>query len=392
MQAQSLDSKINPTPNPAVGAIYVHIPFCASKCGYCDFYSLADTRDLAQACVKAICLELKSNEKKLTLPLSSIFVGGGTPTSLAPPLLAELLDTLGQYRNEQTEFSVEANPSSITDQTAKIMHHAGVNRVNLGAQSFVQKELTALGRIHDPDRIATAWRTLRDAGHQRLGLDLIYASPGQNLDSWRYSLDQALALEPQHLSCYALTVESDTPIGRLRDSGEFVEMDEADQANCYNAAVQTTAAAGLEQYEISNFAAPGMQCQHNLTYWRNESYLGLGPAAASYIDRVRRTNKPDIKAYIRAIENDQPPPAESEKLTGRAEMGETIMLALRMTQGVDRQQFAQRFGIDPVEAFGATIQRYCDMGAMLMDRQRIRIAPRAMLVSNTILADILSEA
>jgi len=391
MQAQSLDSKINPAPSQTVGAIYVHIPFCASKCGYCDFYSLADTRDLSRACVKAICLELKRNAKKLIAPLNSIFVGGGTPTSLAPPLLKELLDALGEYRDEQTEFSVEANPCSVTDQIAKIMHHAGVNRVNLGAQSFVQEELTALGRIHDPETIATAWRTLRNAGHQRLGLDLIYASPGQNLDSWRYSLDKALALKPEHLSCYALTIESDTPIGRLRDSGEFIEMDEADQANCYNATVQTAAAAGLEQYEISNFAAPGMQCLHNLTYWRNESYLGLGPAAASYIDRVRRTNKPDIKAYIRAIENSEPPPAESEKLTGRAEMGETMMLALRMNQGVNRQQFAQRFGIDPADAFAATIQRYCSMGAMFMDRQWLRIAPRAMLVSNTILADILSE-
>ena len=298
---------------------------------------------------------------------------------------------LGEYGDEHTEFSIEANPCTITGELADSLHNAGVNRVNIGAQSFVEAELEAMGRIHNSEQIQAAWETLRNAGRQRLGLDLIYAAPRQDLDSWRFSLEKALNLKPDHLSCYALTIENDTPIGRRRDSGEFVEMDDSDQVLCHHAAVQAASAAGLEQYEISNFAAPGKQCRHNLTYWRNEPYLGLGPAAASYIGGIRRTNDPDIEAYVKALQAGTPPPRQWEKLTGRAEMGETIMLALRMTQGVDRAAFVARFGMDITEAFGRTIQRYCSQGALILDPQRLRIAPEAMMVSNTIMADMLAE-
>jgi oxygen-independent coproporphyrinogen-3 oxidase len=298
---------------------------------------------------------------------------------------------LGEYRGKRTEFSIEANPCTVTGKVARSLHEAGVNRVNIGAQSFVEAELTALGRIHDPAEIVTAWKTLRRAGHERLGLDLIYAAPGQDPDSWRFSLDKALGLDPDHLSCYALTIESDTELGRQRDSGEFVEMDESDQVECYHAAVSAAGAAGLDRYEISNFATLEKRCMHNLTYWRNEPYLGLGPAAASYIGGVRRTNNPDLEAYIQALQAGAPPPFRSEKLTGRAEMSETVMLALRMVEGVDRQRFIARFGVDLPAAFGRTIQRYCSQGALQLTPTHLRIAPDAMLVSNTIMADILAE-
>jgi len=387
-------SSSHPAPRQSerqVAALYVHAPFCLSKCGYCDFYSLADASELAVPYLKAVGSELQQNAELLARPLDSIFIGGGTPTALEPTQLGRLLAMLTGLGDDKTEFSIEANPCTVTDEKARMLADAGVNRVNLGAQSFVRSELEAMGRIHDPDRIVAAWDTLGGARIQRLGLDLIYAAPGQSIDSWRVSLDKALGLRPDHLSCYALTVEPNTAIGRLRASGEFVEMDDSDQADCYHAALQAARAAGLERYEISNFAAPGKECRHNLTYWRNEPYLGLGPAAASYISGVRRTNSPDVIAYISAIDSGRRPPGESEELTGRAEMGETLMLALRMSRGADRQAFIERFGMDPTEAFGRTIKRYCDQGAMLIDSERIRIAPQAMLVSNTIIADILAE-
>jgi oxygen-independent coproporphyrinogen III oxidase len=390
MQDQSSIHYAPRTTDRQIGAIYVHVPFCLSKCGYCDFYSLADASELAEPYLEALGAELQQNAELLASPLDSIFIGGGTPTALEPSLLGRLLAMLTDLGDDKTEFSIEANPCTVTDKKARMLGDAGVNRVNLGAQSFVQGELAAMGRIHDPDRIVAAWETLRSVKIERLGLDLIYAAPGQNLDSWRVSLDQALDLRPDHLSCYALTVEPDTAIGRLRDSGEFVEMDDSDQADCYQAALEAARAAGLERYEISNFAAHGKECRHNLTYWRNEPYLGLGPAAASYIAGVRRINSPDVNAYIRAIDAGRQPPGESERITGRAEMAETLMLALRMSRGADRQAFAERFGMDPTDAFAETIKRYCDQGAMLIDSERIRIAPQAMLVSNTIIADILA--
>ena len=391
MQAQSSNHTINANAGGSTGALYVHIPFCRSKCGYCDFYSLPDRQELTGACVRAISLELRRHAHHLTIPLDSIFIGGGTPTALELPLLEQLLAMLAEYRDERTEFSIEANPCTVTSEVAKSLLNAGVNRVNIGAQSFVETELTALGRIHDPTEIVTAWETLRLAGHERLGLDLIYAAPGQNPDSWRFSLDQALDLAPDHLSCYALTIESDTDIGRQRDRGKFVEMDESDQAECYRAAVTAAHDAGLPQYEISNFAAPKNRCRHNLTYWLNEPYLGLGPAAASYLGGVRRTNRPDVEVYIQALDTGVAPPCHREKLTGRALMGETVMLALRMSEGINRRAFITRFGMDLTDAFGRTIQRYCRQGALQLTREHLRIAPDAMIVSNTIMADLLAE-
>jgi len=392
MQAQSSSRSANNRPAQTLGALYLHVPFCIRKCGYCDFYSLDGSSDLAGPLVEAVSAELSRRGSLLTVPLKSIFIGGGTPTALEVPLLQRLVETLGEYGDDQTEFSIEANPCTVTDDVSEVLFNAGVNRINIGAQSFVESELVALGRIHDPERITLAWDTLRASGHERLGLDLIYAAPGQSLESWELSLDKALSLKPDHLSCYALTVESDTDIGRQRDSGQFVEMDESLQAQCYRSAVDYARRAGLEQYEISNFALPGKRCEHNLTYWRNEPYLGLGPAAASYVNGVRRTNSPDIKAYVQAIQDGLEPPSTSEELTGRAEMGETIMLALRMVDGLDRKAFVRRFGMDPTEAFGSVIKRYCDQGALLLDDDRLRVAPEAMLVSNTILADILADA
>jgi oxygen-independent coproporphyrinogen III oxidase len=391
MQDQSSSHIIDGDTDQTVGAVYIHVPFCRSKCGYCDFYSLAAREELSEAYVRAISRELQIHAHHLTVPLDSIFVGGGTPTVLQPALLQELLEILAEYRGPHTEFSIEANPCTITREVAGLLHNAGVNRVNIGAQSFVDAELTALGRIHGPDQIVTAWEALRAEGHQRLGLDLIYGAPGQSPDSWQFSLDEAMKLDPEHLSCYALTVESNTEIGRQRDSGKFVEAGESDQVECYRLTVETARNAGLQQYEISNFSLPGKYCRHNRTYWLNQPYLGLGPAAASYIDGIRRTNKPDIDAYIQALDDGREPPRVSEKLTGRAEMGETVMLALRMVEGLDRDRFIARFAVDVTEVFARSIERYCSLGAMQLTDRYLRISPDAILVSNTILADILAE-
>jgi len=371
--------------------LYIHVPFCRSKCGYCDFYSLPDPDGLAEAFVRAVLQELQRNSDCLAATLQSVFVGGGTPTVLKIPLLKQLLAAVRPYLDDRTEFSVEANPCTVSDGVAAVLSDSGVNRVNIGAQSFVPDELSVLGRTHSTGDIDAAWTALRRARIPRLGLDLIYGVPGQTAETWRRSLETALDLKPDHLSCYALTIERGAPMQRRFDSGELTEMSESLQADCYHAAVRTARTARLEQYEISNFAAPENRCMHNLTYWRNRPYVGLGPAAASYVNSVRRTNEPDVEAYISALASGRRPPSRSEKLTGRAEMGETIMLALRMVEGLDRRQFARRFGCDAAEAFAGTVRRYRRQGALVLTDTHLRIAPQAMLVSNTILADILAE-
>ncbi|HAU38628.1 MAG TPA: coproporphyrinogen III oxidase [Phycisphaerales bacterium] len=374
------------------GALYVHVPVCLSKCRYCDFYSIPVSADQARRFVQAVRTELETCNPLLAKPLDSIYVGGGTPTALDGLLLGELLGALKPLADGQTEFTVEANPGTVDERKADVLAGAGVNRASLGAQSFHPDELRRLGRIHTPDQARQAVAVLRRAGVGNLSLDLMYALPGQTLETWIDSLRQALDLQPQHLSCYALSFEPGTPLHEDLAAGKVREMDEDLQRECYDAARRLTAEADLVQYEISNFARAGFACRHNLTYWRNEPYVGVGPAAASYLDGVRRTHAADISAYVEAILAGRPCPADSERLTGRYEMAETLMLALRLTAGVDRAAFAARFGSDPAEAFPRSFARYRSLGAVQLTPARITIAPDFLFVVNEVLADLLAEA
>ncbi|HOF17560.1 MAG TPA: radical SAM family heme chaperone HemW [Phycisphaerae bacterium] len=374
------------------GALYVHVPVCLSKCRYCDFYSRVVSADGARRFVQAVRIELDTCNSLLAKPLATIYVGGGTPTALDGPLLAELLGALKPLAGGQTEFTVEANPGTLDDRKADVLAGAGVNRASLGVQSFHPDELRRLGRIHTPDQARQAVAALRRAGVGNLSLDLMYALPGQTLETWTDSLRQALDLQPQHLSCYALSFEPGTPLHEDLAAGKVREMDEDLQRDCYDAARHLTAEAGLAQYEISNFARAGLECRHNLTYWRNEPYLGVGPAAASYLDGSRRTHAADLSAYVEAILAGRECPGESERLVGRAEMAETLMLGLRLTAGIDRAAFAARFGSDPAEAFPRSFARYRSLGAVQITPGRIAIAPDFLFVANEVLADLLAEA
>jgi oxygen-independent coproporphyrinogen-3 oxidase len=243
-------------------------------------------------------VELGLRAGALAAPLASVFVGGGTPTALGGELLAELLAPLGEWIDEETELSVEANPGALDEGVVAACLRGGANRVNLGIQSFHDKELRLLGRIHSPEQARRAAEMLRAAGLGNLGMDLIYGIPGQTPASWAASLAEALALGPEHLSCYALSFEEGTPLGRDLRAGRVEEMDAAAQEACYRHAIAAAGECGLEHYEISNFARAGRQCRHNLTYWRNEPYLGIGPGATSYVGGVRRTNAADLEAYV----------------------------------------------------------------------------------------------
>jgi oxygen-independent coproporphyrinogen-3 oxidase len=374
------------------GALYIHVPFCAAKCRYCDFYSLATGQSEAGKFLWALAAEMRSQAPRLRNPLASVFVGGGTPTSIGQAGLEELLAIPADWIGCDTEFSVEANPGTVDGQGVETLIRAGVNRVNLGVQSFRADELKNLGRIHSPQQARDAFNMLRQAGLQNIGLDLIYGIPGQSLQSWRASVAEALDLGPQHLSCYGLTFEDNTPLWKDLQAGLVEEMDEAEQEACWRHAISAAADAGLEHYEISNFAKGGRQCRHNLTYWQNMPYIGLGPGAASYLGGVRRTNDPDLAAYVRALLSGQAAPASQEQLTGRRAMAETVMLALRLTQGLDLQAFEDRYGQDVRQVFPRNISRYIQTGALEVQARHLRIPASALFVSNEILADILAEA
>lgn len=373
-------------------AVYVHVPFCRAKCRYCDFFSISHDALQAGRFIHAARKELRANLSSLQLPLASVFFGGGTPTVLGPDLLAELLATFAPLIDSHTEFSVEANPGTVDAALAGVLVRHGVNRVNLGAQSFDEIELKLLGRIHNRRQITDAVLALRTAGITNLGLDLIYGLPGQTVETWQSSLQQAMDLGIDHLSCYALSYEPGTPLAEDLRDGRISEMPDERQKECYYAAIDAAGRAGLEHYEISNFARPGRQCRHNLTYWHNEPYLGIGPAAAGYIQGRRQTNTADLGAYVSAIENGHSAAQTAETLAGRQLMGETLMLALRLREGVGRADFQARFGADPLDVFPESLGRYRNLGAVIVEQGRIFIAGDYLFVADTILADLIAES
>jgi oxygen-independent coproporphyrinogen-3 oxidase len=379
-------------PRGPAAALYVHVPFCRRKCAYCDFYSVPFVPEAARRFVGAARAELDRRRGQLAAPLASVFVGGGTPTVLGARLLEELLGAVGEFTDARSEFTVEANPGTLDGDLAGRLAALGVNRVSVGAQSFDAGELRLLGRVHTPREVPPAVEALRRAGIANIALDLMYGIPGQTLSSWRATLAATLDLAPDHLSCYALSFEPATPLDDDRRAGRLREMADDDQRRCFDAAVAVLTAAGFEHYEISNFARPGRRCRHNVTYWRNEPYVGIGPAATSYVDGVRATTRADVGAYASAVLSGGRPASSSERLGGRRAMAETLMLGLRMTEGVSVAAFTARFGCGPQAAFPRSISRHARSEALLVTPQAIRLAPDAMFVSDTILADILDEA
>jgi len=376
-------------------AVYVHVPFCARKCRYCDFYSLPlpppGARRGAGRYLDALAAELDARAADLRTPLDSIFVGGGTPTVLPAATLGKLAALLRPLAGPGTEWTVEANPGTLTAAKAARLAAAGVNRVSLGAQSFEAGELRTLGRLHRPADIARAAALVRAAGIDNIGLDLIYGIPGQTQESWRATLARALALRPAHLSCYCLSYELHTPLAADRRAGRVAEMPEARQEACYRLAIALADEAGLEHYEISNFALPGRRCRHNLACWHNEPYLGLGPAAASFLGGRRRTNRADLDAYASAALAGRAAPATAERLTGLAAAAETAMLALRLIDGLDRAGFAARHGMDVTEAFPHSIRRHVETGSLVLTGDRLRIAEDYLFLADAVLADIVAE-
>jgi oxygen-independent coproporphyrinogen-3 oxidase len=373
-------------------ALYVHVPFCQAKCRYCDFYSLDHRKELQEPYVTAAISELHRKQSLLRLPLESIFFGGGTPTALAPHLLKKLLDSVTPLLGEQTEFSVEINPGTLTGNLPSLLVASGVNRINLGVQSFNDEELLLLGRIHTARQANEAIREIRRSGIENIGLDLIYALPNQTLGGWKNSLYQALELDTKHLSCYALSFEQGTPLARDLAKGKIHEMPEELQRDCYYTAIDLLTNAGYCHYETSNFARPGYSCRHNCTYWQNRPYLGIGPAAASYIGGIRYTNRPDLSGYIDALSSGGDVPQDSEQLIGREHMAETLMLGLRLIEGIGRTAFSERFGIDPLEAFPQTMKRYQSLEMLEITSERVRLTRQAFFVADSILADLLAEA
>ena len=370
--------------------VYIHIPFCRSKCDYCDFYSLAGREDRMDDYQKALIAQItESAPLARGYSVNSVYIGGGTPTWYGEKRLCELLRLINKKFKmaKDVEITMEANPDSVTEKGLRAMRRAGVNRVSLGMQSACDRELQDIHRPHTFQQVSAAVAAARKAKIKNLNLDLIFGLPGQTEDSWHETVEAALALSPEHLSCYGLTVEEGTPLAGRVARGERLPDDDM-QASLYLWTVERLAKAGYEQYEISNFAKPGCQSRHNLKYWMGREYMGFGAAAHSDFGGCRYAYVRDLEGYIRGVLDGDRLLSESEMIPPRERSGEYLMLRLRTTLGIEEWEYRREFymNFDPI---AVRLSEYEQKGWAVRVGRRWRLTPEGFLLSNRLIGEIL---
>lgn len=372
--------------------IYIHIPFCRSKCDYCDFYSLAGRDDRMDQYQKALLSHIKETAPLAQdFPVDTIYIGGGTPSYYGAKRLKELLGVIRKlYKVEKdAEVTVECNPDSVDVKSLKILRKAGVNRLSMGMQSANACELERIHRIHTPQQVNEAATAARKAGFTNLSLDLIYGLPGQTMDSWKATVEHALSLIPQHLSCYGLKVEEGTPLAARVAQGEILP-DDDQQADLYLWTVGRLERAGYPQYEISNFAKPGFASRHNLRYWLTQPYIGFGPGAHSDFGGRRYSFVRDLDAYIQGVLQGGDIIDESEIIPKRERCGEYLMLRLRTVQGINEQEYRSTYFMDfaPLQA---RLEQFRAQGWAEQTDGRWHFTPKGFLLSNQLIGDLLER-
>lgn len=373
--------------------VYLHIPFCVRKCAYCDFYSLPGREDRMDAYLKALCAnvgELTSSVQAHTV--DTVYLGGGTPSLFGERRLKTLLNTVKKTFRlaKDCELTVECNPESVTLKLIRTLRRCGVNRISLGMQSAQDDELRAVGRVHDFAQVKNAVAAIRKGGIRNLSLDLIYGLPEQSREDWQANVEAALALEPEHLSLYALTLEEGTPLWRKRETLDLADDDE--QAERYLWAVERLKQAGLEQYEISNFARPGYESRHNLKYWMGEEYIAFGPGAHSDFGGVRYSYVPDLEAYIAGVSDGSPIVEESERIPQPERFREYLIFRLRTTRGIRDDEYEKRTRLT-FAPLRAKLEDFAAQGWVRSEAEeggrRWCFTPRGFLLSNRLIGELL---
>lgn len=379
-------------PTSSRTGLYVHVPFCFHKCHYCDFYSVVDrpghAEDRQERFTDALIRELRRRSPDFAPGPATIFVGGGTPTLLRPELWQKLLEALRDLGalERAPEFTIEANPETVTTELLETLAAGGMNRISIGAQSFQPRLLETLQRWHEPASVARAVERARAAGIENVNLDLIFAIPGQTLDELHADLDALLALRPTHLACYSLIFEPNTPLDMKRSLGRIEPSEEETQRAMYETVMRRLDDAGFEHYEISNWAfGPDRRCQHNLLYWWNHNWIGVGPGAASHVDGRRWKNVPHLGRYV--AESPDPPVQEVEQLDADAQRGERLMLALRLRDGVPGAWLETLLAEDAPRQ--RLIAELIAQGLLERCEGRVRLSEAGLFVADAVIGQLL---
>lgn len=375
-------------------AVYIHIPFCTNKCFYCDFnsYVLKDqpVMDYLRALDKEMELTVQANPPGR---IKSIFVGGGTPTVLKPNEMEYFLQSVKRHFPEWSdsiEFSMEANPGTTDPEKLSVMRQGGVNRISFGVQAFQNTLLTGIGRIHDTDDVYRSLDNARRAGFDNMSIDLMFGLPNQTLDMLAESVDKALELELPHYSIYSLKVEENTLFHTMYQRNQLPLPDEEDELNMYLLLMERMKAAGYKQYEISNFAKPGFESRHNMTYWRNEDYYGLGAGAHGYVGRRRHVNIKGVNPYNEAA-NKGLPRLESFEISREEAMEDFLMVGLRVLDGVSGRRFREQFGITMEEVFAGPLNKMVGAGLLDATEDGYKLSSKGILFGNDVFGEFIGS-
>ncbi len=374
--------------------LYVHIPFCLRKCLYCDFFSKSGSdENLQKEYVQALIREMEfyGSRQENRIKADTVFLGGGTPSIMKPALTAAVIEALRKNFDIDTEaeITIECNPATLTKEKLEEYRKDGINRLSIGAQSFDDDVLKRLGRVHSSQDIIQTMRMARKAGFGNINIDLMFAVPGLDMNKWKASMNKTLEMEPEHLSFYSLEIAEGTPFGEMLRQGILEETPVETDRSMYHWAMETIDRAGYDHYEISNAAAEGRKCRHNMKYWTGGEYLGFGPNASSDFAGKRFTIVRDLQGYINGMKTGGEVLQEIDEIPLRERAGEYLMLRLRTSVGINREEYERKFLLpfDPIEA---ALEKDRSFGhAVKGEDGRWRLTPKGYLISNTLISDLL---
>ena len=370
--------------------LYIHIPYCKSKCIYCDFYSTPQVETMEQYIHLLLCEARLRREEIVLQPVKTLYLGGGTPSVLPINLLSELINGLRDIFDLDSveEFTIEVNPDDVNSGYIAQLRELGINRVSMGVQSFNDSELKTINRRHSAQQAIEAVNAIKETGISNVSIDLIYGLPGQLLDGWRYNVEQAIGLDVQHISAYCLSYEPGTPLWAMRQLGRVVPVSDEDCVAMHDTLVAMLTQAGFEHYEISNFARPGYRSRHNSSYWNFTPYLGLGAAAHSFDGSTRRYNPSSIKEYVTALGNGATACVE-EHLEWWERYDEEVMVRLRTCDGIDTALIAQRYGDKARNHLLTQAQPLIDQQLLCLKDGTLTLTPQGIMLSDTIIRNLM---
>lgn len=372
-----------------MAGIYIHIPFCKSRCIYCGFYSTT-LLDLRKKYINAVCREMELRKNYIREPFSTIYLGGGTPSLLDEAELTQLFLYINNVYDvdRNAEITMECNPDDITPEFTNMLSRLPINRVSMGAQTFADSRLRLLHRRHNSDEVKHAVKLLREAGIKNISIDLMFGFPDESLSQWKEDISAALALNVEHISAYSLMYEEDTPLWKMLDTGKVKEIDEELSLTMFKELVCQLTDAGYEHYEISNFARPGYRSRHNSSYWHQVPYIGLGAAAHSFDLNSRQWNVANLKLYIEEINNGIIP-MEREELDNDTTFNDIITTALRTSDGIDLNAMETRLGKRYRNTLISAAGKHLEQGLLEIRHDRLRLTAEGIFISDMVMSDLM---